>query len=202
MVVFDATMLLLLLRPNSGRPTDSSGNPVTEVEERIAYLVQRLERQKSRIIIPTPSLSEVLVHAGEAGPGIVETLTRSTVFKIMPFDTVAAVEAALMTRAALSTGDKRRGLATSWAKVKFDRQIVAIAKVARVTMIYSDDADVRALAAAEDIPVIGLAELPLPAEPELPLAPPSTEEADDSDPESDEATGEAVDDDKGPEQSG
>jgi hypothetical protein len=44
----------------------------------------------------------------------------------------------------------------------FDRQIVAIAKVARATAIYSDDADVRSMAAAQDIAVIGLAELPLP----------------------------------------
>jgi hypothetical protein len=119
----------------------------------------------------------------------------------MPFDTIAAVEAALMTRAALSTGDKRGGLGAPWAKVKFDRQIVAIAKVARATMIYSDDADVRTLAAAENIPVIGLAELPLPAQPELPLpTPPSTEDADDANPERDEATEEAIDDDKGPAQ--
>jgi len=64
MVVFDATMLLLLLRPNSGRPRDSAGNPVSQVEERIAHLVQRLERMRTRIIVPTPALSEVLVHAG------------------------------------------------------------------------------------------------------------------------------------------
>ena len=103
MVIFDATMLLLLLRPNSGRPTDSSGNPITEVEERLAYLVQRLERARIRIIVPTPVLSEILVHAGSAGPQIVETLTRSTVFRVVPFDTLAAVEAALLT-----SGDSRR----------------------------------------------------------------------------------------------
>jgi hypothetical protein len=44
----------------------------------------------------------------------------------------------------------------------FDRQIVVIAKVARATAIYSDDADVRSMAATQDIAVIGLAELPLP----------------------------------------
>ena len=44
----------------------------------------------------------------------------------------------------------------------FDRQIVAIAKVARATAVYADDADVRSMAAAQDIAVIGLVELPLP----------------------------------------
>ena len=45
-----------------------------------------------------------------------------------------------------------------------DRQIVAIAKVVRATAIYSDDKDIRSIAAMEDISVIGLADLPLPAE--------------------------------------
>jgi len=124
--------------------------------------VKRLEALKTRIIIPTPALSEVLVHAGAAGPDILETLTR-TVFKVEPFDTKAAVEAALMIKAAIDAGDKRSGVAAAWAKVKFDRQIVAIAKVFNASMIYSDDKDVKTLAAVENIPVTRLEELSLPA---------------------------------------
>jgi len=178
MVVFDATMLLLLLRPNSGRPFDSDGAPIAQVAERIAYLIQRLDKARNRIVIPTPALSEVLVRAGSAAPQIVETLGRSALFKIMPFDSLAAIEAALMTRAAIDAGDKRGGLEATWAKVKFDRQIVAIAKVARATEIYSDDNDVRTLATAEDITVIGLAELSTPPEKaqiEMQLEPPAQE---------------------------
>jgi hypothetical protein len=104
----------------------------------------------------------VLVRAGNAGPQIVETLGRSAVFRIVSFDSLAAIEAAAMTRAAIDSGDKRGGVDAAWAKVKFDRQIVAIAKVAQATVIYSDDADVRSIAAAEDILVIALAELPVP----------------------------------------
>lgn len=162
MVVFDATMLMLVLRPTSGRPLDSTGQPINEVQERIAYLFQTLERSRTRIIVPTPALSEVLVRSGSAGPQIVETLGRSAVFRIMPFDSLAAIEAAAMTRAAIDDGDKRGGVDATWAKVKFDRQIVAIAKVQRATAIYSDDGDVRTIATAEGIQVIGLAELPLP----------------------------------------
>jgi hypothetical protein len=191
MVVFDATMLLLLLRPNSGRPLDASGASIANVQERIAHLVQSLEKTKTQIIIPTPALSEVLVRAGSAGPRIVEALNRSVVFRIVPFDSLAAVEAALMTRAAIDAGDKRGGAAAAWAKVKFDRQIVAIAKVARATVIYSDDADVRVLAATENIAVIGLAELPLPPEEaqiEMRLEPRTFEEQNDAAPLDDEAT--------------
>lgn len=84
-----------------------------------------------------------------------------------------------MTRAAIERSDKRAGLVATWAKVKFDRQIVAIAKVFNATMIYTDDSDVRALAAAENIPVTGVAELPLPppkTQMEMPLAPPAAVE--------------------------
>jgi hypothetical protein len=70
MVVFDAATLLLLLRPDAGRPLDpATGTPVERVEERMAYLVQRLEKARSKILIPTPALSEVLVRAGAAGQG-------------------------------------------------------------------------------------------------------------------------------------
>ena len=64
---------------------------------------------------------------------------------------------------------------TPWAKVKYDRQIIAIARVAQASAIYSDDKGIQALAKAADIQVIGLADLPLPpetAQGELPLAPP------------------------------
>ena len=87
-------------------------------------MVHRLEAIRTRIIIPTPALSEVLVHAGAAGPDILDTLSKSTVFKVEPFDTKAAVEAALMTKAAIDGGDKRGSVAATWAKVKFDRQMV------------------------------------------------------------------------------
>jgi len=125
----------------------------------------------------------VLVRSGSAGPQIVETLGRSAVFKIMPFDSLAAIEAAVLTRAAIDAGDKRSGSDSTWAKIKFDRQIVAIAKVARATAIYSDDADVRTIATAEDIAVIGLDELPVPPQNpqiELPLETPAQEDATDA----------------------
>jgi hypothetical protein len=94
----------------------------------------------------------------------VEHLQKYSVFRIEPFDTKAAIEVAAMTRAALDSGKKRGQSSASWAKVKFDRQIVAIAKVAGATTIYSDDKDLVPLAKAAKIEVIGIADLPLPPE--------------------------------------
>jgi hypothetical protein len=48
--------------------------------------------------------------------------------------------------------------------VKFDRQIVAIARTEGAQVIYSDDADLRRFARAAGIDVVGIADLPLPPE--------------------------------------
>jgi hypothetical protein len=68
-----------------------------------------------------------------------------------------------MTRTALDAGKGKRGASSAtWAKVKYDRQIVAIAKVCGATAIYSDDGDIEALATAAKITVVPLADLRLP----------------------------------------
>lgn len=97
-------------------------------------------------------------------PKELEHLQRYNVFRIEAFDARAAIEVAAMTRDTLNRGRKRGQSTATWAKVKYDRQIVAIAKVCGATTIYSDDRDVRALAKTVKIEVVGLADLPLPPE--------------------------------------
>ena len=69
-----------------------------------------------------------------------------------------------MTAAAIAEGDKREGLSATWNEIKFDRQIVAIAKVAKVSAIYSDDENLGKIAKTQGINVITVGELPLPTE--------------------------------------
>lgn len=59
---------------------------------------------------------------------------------------------------------KKRGAKASatWAKVKFDQQIVAIAKVNGAAILYSDDEDLRGFAAQVQLTVVRLRELKLP----------------------------------------
>lgn len=165
-VVFDATFLMPTLRPEVGFPVDSAtGKPVEKAKERLEYLLDGLEKSATKILVPTPALSEILVRAGiNASQKIVETLDKSRVFKIETFDTLAAIEVAAMTRSALDGGDKKAGIDAPWAKVKYDRQIVAIAKVRGATAIYSDDEDVAKLGLLIGIPVVRFADLELPPE--------------------------------------
>ncbi len=163
MVAFDATTLLLLLSPNVPPPRDPTTNqPVQFAKERIDSLVAHLEKEKTKIIIPTPALSEILVRAGRAGPEYLEKISTSAAFKVVPFDIRAAVEVAAMTQQAIQQGDKRSGIEAPWAKIKYDRQIVAIAKVEQASVIYSDDDDVCKLAQAEKMKVVRISELPIP----------------------------------------
>ena len=165
MVVFDATVLLPLLWPNVPPPRDPTTNdPVAKFRERIDHLIVNLEKSRTRILIPTPALSEILVRAGTAGPQYLEQINSSSVFRIVPFDQRAAVEVAAMTHDALESGDKRAGGEGTWTKIKYDRQIIAIAKVEGATAIYSDDGNVRKFGTSAGLSVIRIAEMPLPPE--------------------------------------
>lgn len=163
MVVIDSTMLLLLFRPAVRVPLDAAGKPIAGPKERVDFLVDQLEKERTRIIVPTPALSEILVRAGaSASQEIVEEVSKHAVFRLEPFDTRAAIELAAMGREDLEGPKRKRDAAATYAKLKFDRQIVAIAKVNQATVIYSDDEDLRAVAVRAGMKVIGLAELPLP----------------------------------------
>ena len=165
MVVFDATTLLYLFDPEAKAPTDpETGNPVTRVKERIEFLVSGLEKRKEKIVVPTPALSELLVRAGDAGAEYLDILSKTAAFKIVDFDQRAAVEVAAVIRESIEAGGKKGGSESSWAKIKFDRQIISIAKVEGASTIYSDDGDIARFSKNSGITVVRVRDLPLPPE--------------------------------------
>ena len=100
-----------------------------------------------------------------AGPNYVQYLDEingRACFKIVAFDQRAAIEAALRMADALKAKDKRSGTLSPLHKVKFDRQIVAIAKVESAKTIYSDDKDMAKYAEQSEISIIKVEDLPLP----------------------------------------
>jgi predicted nucleic acid-binding protein len=125
-------------------------------------LVETLARRRERIIIPAPVLTEILCRADSRFSEILGILTTSTHFEIAAFDSVAAVETALSLAKTLKSGSKKQGAYKSWPEIKFDRQIVAIAKTRQATAIYSNDAHVRKLAKESGIPAVAVWELPEP----------------------------------------
>lgn len=168
MVVFDTSVLLLVLDPNAKAPSDpGTGETVEKAVERIEYLIENLTVDKERIVIPTPVLSEVLVHAGDALQSYLDTLNQQAAFRIAPFDQKAAIEAALAISDAIRRGGHRVDAANPDAtktKIKFDRQIVAIAKAEGAHTVYSDDDDVHNYAKRAGLSAYRTAELDLPPE--------------------------------------
>lgn len=165
MALFDATTLLLLLDPTLPAPPDkATGTSVVNVEKRIKFLISQIQESGKKIIIPTPALAEVLTRAERAGADYFTKISRSSAFKIESFEIRAAIELARMTATAIKIGDKKEGSSAPWNKIKFDRQIVAIAKIHKVSTIYSDDDNLRAFALGQGMSVIGIGELPLPPE--------------------------------------
>jgi predicted nucleic acid-binding protein len=173
MVVLDTTTLLLLIEPTAKAPIDPSTNKsVDRARERIEFLLETLSQAKTQVFIPTPVLSELLVGAGNAKNQYLGEIQASGALTIAPFDVKAAVELAF-----LLDGDGKRPKVTmskqeTWAKVKFDRQIVAIAKANKVSAIYTDDSTLASVAKANGIHAHHTWDLPLPpqkAQQDLPL---------------------------------
>lgn len=149
-VAFDASILIDLF------------NPHLKGERRIKldHLVKELQKKRTKILIPTPALTEVMVRAGKAREKIHQELFGNSVFQIIPFDSRSAMECALLLEEALDAGGKRQ---IPKSKIKFDWQIVAIAASHDATVIYSDDGDIARYGKRAHIDVIKTDNLPLPA---------------------------------------
>ena len=167
-VVIDSSMLLLFLRPDTRVPHGHDGKPApSHARERVENLIKELDESGATVVVPAPALAEVLVRAtSDEASEVLDQMRASAVFDIVPFDVRAASELAEIMRAELAERGrtKLRDEAETWAKLKFDRQIVAIAKVCGATKIYAHDRGLETVAARVGIRVIQLQDLPLPPE--------------------------------------
>lgn len=165
MVIFDAGFVLYMVQDNLPAPTiPGTKTQITDCKDRVNHLIDTLQQNKTKIIIPTPALAEALVRSDDAAAAHVSILGHSSHIRVEPFDARAAIEVALMTGAAIKAGDKAEGSEQTWAKVKYDRQIIGIAKANGITTIYARDDKIKTLAEKHGIKVIGFHELPLPPE--------------------------------------
>lgn len=136
--------------------------PECDRKLRIQHLMERIDKVKGKVIIPTPALAEYLVHADQSGLDTVASLQKQASVTIANFCTAAAFETSQMDAAALARGNKRDGADEPWQRVKLDRQIVGVAKVHGAKLIISDDDGVRKAAARQGIATMGVDELPFP----------------------------------------
>lgn len=163
MVVIDSNILSYLVVPNAQAPIDSeTGKPVTHVEERIRYLIERLEIDKKKIVIPTPVLAELLVVNRHKATEILDIINERGIFRSVSFNQRAAIELALVIEDEKFTRNLRIGANETKAKIRFDRQIIAIAKAENINTIYSDDDGIKSLGVRLGLTVYGIKDLKLP----------------------------------------
>jgi predicted nuclease of predicted toxin-antitoxin system len=137
---------------------DRQGKPVAQFKERIRSLIEDLSAANDVLGIPAPALAETLVRSGPNRAQYMKILSDTWKFQLLPFDARAAIDTADLIAAIKTSKEKW----DTWAKVKFDIQIVAIAKAEGASIIYSDDRDVENYAKRFGIQVIRLCDLPLP----------------------------------------
>lgn len=158
MVGVDNSIFCLMLHPDA-RPRLATDR----AKDRIALLLATLKEANEPVVIPMPALAEFLVFAGQDGPRYMEIIRETSIFRPEPFDERAAIELASAELEARVGGEKRGSAdGARWQKVKFDRQIVAIARVNGVRVLYSDDPDVKSLGNDLGVEVQSLEDLPLP----------------------------------------
>jgi hypothetical protein len=149
---FDTTFLLLLTDDLALAPQTPVGAHDT-ARDRLTYLIETLDDERMDVIVPTPVLTELLIGATADVGRTLDILKGLGRVRIEGFGERAAIECALLLR---RTG---RGQGPK-AKVKFDHQIVAIAKVAGADTVYSDDAGVKRLCEIEGLACRSIWDLP------------------------------------------
>lgn len=167
MVLLDTTALLLLIEPTAKPPLDPQTNkPVEKCKERLEYLIETLSQANTKIVIPTPVLAEVLVGAGSARGAYLSEIQNASAIQIISFDIKSAIELSFLLDADGNSSKKKLSRTETWAKVKFDRQIVAIAKAHSVKGLYTDDMHLGEIATANGIVAYHIWDLPLPPQKE------------------------------------
>ena len=167
MIAVDETFLSLIFYPATSPPEDpNTGKSITRLRERIEFLIDGWNAARENIIVPTPVITEFLYLAGDRASDYLAELENNSIFKAADFDKLAAVELAALHNKYAPTKSKRKrrskGKDETWAKINFDRQIVAICKTKDVKLMYSDDNGLRTFAKRNGIEVIGTWELPEP----------------------------------------
>lgn len=163
-VVFDTNLAIMLVRPDAMAAKDTNGVMVSHAKERVDGLLAQLAADKTKIVIPTPVLAEMLVRSDEdERAALIARFARSASFRVAAFDERAAMELADIEKKAIDGGDKRGGVQGPWTKIRFDRQIVAIARVAGADTIYTDDGNLAKHAFNRGIKAIGIGSLDIPA---------------------------------------
>lgn len=128
------------------------------LETRFDLMLSSLEEQGAEVMIPSTVLAEILCASRINQESALNTLNQETVFRIVGFGQKAAEEFGKLFRGYNRTSTDRNVL-------KFDLQILAIAKTEAVDVIYSSDSGLQKQAQKIGIKTYSFQTLPRPPRP-------------------------------------
>ncbi len=168
----DATFLIELVDggfADAGSAVSKGGKQ--DLEGRLALLLQEWTSRRTRLIIPAPAFAEASVRDPAKAQRLAETLRRGTYVSIAAFGHAAAIECADLMRR-IHTKKAELNSVITRSKIKFDLQILAIARVANADALYVGDAQLKERARTEGMRAISFSDLPKPVahQQQLPLA--------------------------------
>lgn len=172
-VIIDTNILICMMldvEPQGLWINPRDNTKVDNVHLRAKALKDYIEQIGGVIIVPTPVLAEYLVGIDkEKHIDHVNLISSMSCFELVSFDEIAAIECAK-----LPTLQEIRQLASSAentsSKIKFDRQIISIAKANNVNEVWSHDKNVFKKCTDLGISIKSLADIAPPPE-QFPLYP-------------------------------
>lgn len=118
---------------------------IENIELRSKALLDHIERNGGTIVIPTPVLAEYLLGIdGESNKHAhVNLISSMNCFEILSFEEIASIECSMLpSKQEFKQFIKQLNSNETANKIRFDRQIIAIAKANGITEIWSSDSQV------------------------------------------------------------
>lgn len=144
-VCLDTNVMIWLIKPTNNEQEE-------KLKLKASYLADKLDEEGATAVVPSVVLGELL-HGVGASERLSFTARMESLFQIPPFDVSAALEYSLIPNNVEGDAEGRRD------KCKADRMIIATARAAKCSVIYSEDDDIHRLG-TERIEVLRLPALP------------------------------------------
>ena len=139
-IIFDTNILVQAItgmKDGCKLSNPENGVEIPDPGRRVEALIDMTESSGGAIIIPTPVLAEYLLGIDKEYHQIhLKKIQGQSCFEIASFDEIAAIECAQMP----SMQELKRMMQSDTAnKIKFDRQIISIAKALNVDEVWTHD---------------------------------------------------------------